>query len=796
MTMEKKNKLALLLTLAKIVVGNQLLLTNFRFFFDCISVSFGASNDLRKGFLKQLGIGTTANRKVILDRICSMKASPTAPCWGMADNCQMFLNKNGSYVVMDHKLAVHGLSALCEPIDVSKYTNDQYTIPTFTPDEIDEKISAKFYTGNAKEKFNAIGQDQFIIVQKLYAKEVNLINNKWKEMNGIPVERSEKRGKKRKRESVSMMASQTPHSAIHNTDALNTPVTRRARNIDRKISSNSDTASPTIAFTLTSSPSSRTPHNAKPNPTINTTTTTSTTTTSTTTTSTTTTSTTTTTTTSYANNNVATHRGIIASTFEGNISSTDGLDATMDRWLSQMTDEIEFDETKLAEIANRQQVMLSMDGKLFVDFLSHKKRLLRIAETELENDILTSFEKYVKYEQCAAVPGDLHFIFHFLSFLYFIFYGNILECLKYACKRYTIGNTAKDVIDSYREHRDLFLIAGRAALYAMLSKNKNLTFETCTPFVKHYLFFRALLRGARNGNAKLWYQAMPYCFMCFASLGEKKSTYRHITSVCIENAELFFSDFAKIEWLHNRFMKLVNVYVARDTFVEFFNWLQKKYRIATKEQFFSVANAAWTLYVMRSSFSSDSLVQQTVHNTMISDGRRGDLALFYHLFTTTDNINNLWPVVEKYVSNFGVDAETPEPEAVKMNREMCIVLNRPLTEENLWKGVKRTNQSGGTNLPAIRKRKQSNVEYLNFESKDFKKSLKQHVKLRKFRIKNEMKQKINTMQSYKDYLQRKSLGEIDAVAQESISTAANSFLQHFHGDDSFNNALRAILLKD
>ena len=479
-------------------------------------------------------------------------------------------------------------------------------------------------------------------------------------------------------------------------------------------------------------------------------------------------------------NKNAVNRGIIAKTYKGNISTTEGLDDTLNELFKEVT-KIDGD-VDLLEYSKSQKIMLAMDGGMFMDVASHKQRLMHQAETELENNILTSFKKFLMLERCAFIPGDLHLFFHYLAFIYLIFYGNILECVKYASYRFTIGHTTKDIIDSYREHRDLFLLSGRAALYASIEKKQEL--QQCSLFVKYFLFFRAMLFNARMGNGAFFKKAMPVLFKCFVAVGKDKPHYRYLTAVSIENYKTFFSKWAKMQWLYNRFLKLVDVFVSRDTFCEFYNWLQKKIKVTTEEDFFAVADAAWPLYVIRSNFSSDSLVQQVVRNTIISKNRRGDLAHFYTLFMESSNMDNLWSVIE---NKYGQNTSTyREPEKVTENRKILSEMGKLTTtaeaEEFIWKGIKKPNESKVI-LPSINKRIKSRQNDIDFSTDKFKEKLKKYVKLRKFKLREKIKSKKYTLDAYKDYMIR-AQGDADRTELQSGVQEKRDFDIHFHNDNT------------
>jgi hypothetical protein len=831
-----KNKMAILLLLAENVIGSQKNLPSFRFFFDCLEVSFGATNDIRRSLFSKLGFGTGANRKNIMNGISSGILHHLEPASVIGDNTQINLNGRTSRITgTEHTQAVKGLSTLSEKAS-SSGIEEEFLLPEIDESTID-KIDVDYYVKGSDDFFNKVCEEQYEILKSIYFKTEKELIKKENEKNdakrGHRLSSSSSNGSNKNNNKRGHDNNETPHNKRQRTPTTEkqNPISSAAANVIIS-SPSSFMLSPSKAHSNTNNKNNNDNNEvARRNMSMhiddsskdreN--------------------DTTTTTATSdndnnhftkynlhdivycftsestyeigeivkkdnqtclydvqivdteniiknvavekikgLRNNKSAVTRGIIAKTYTGDIATREGLEFTVHELLKEVTNNKVYDNTDLLNYSKSQKIILAMDGGMFMDVASHKERLMREAEAELENDIVTSFKKFLMLERCAFIPGDLHLFFHYLAFIYLIFYGNILECAKFASYRFTIGHTTKDIIDSYREHRDLFLLCGRAALYASIEK--QYTYENCSLFIKYFLFFRAMLYNAKIGNGAFFQKAMPFMFKCFVAVGKDKPHYRYLCAVSIENYKTFFSKWAKMQWLYNRFLKLVDVFVARDTFCEFYNWLQKKINVTTEEEFFAVANAAWPLYVIRSNFSSDSLVQQVVRNTPISKNRRGDLAHFYTLFMESNNMDNLWSIVE---NKYGKDVqEYREPEKVTENRKILEEMGKPTTgpaaEEYIWKGVKKPKESK-VKLPVVRVK--SRLDDIDFTTNKFKKKLENYIKLRKFKLSEKIKLKKFTLNAYNDYCARAE-GDAERTMLKSGVYEKNAFDLHFHNDDA------------
>eukprot|EP00942_MAST-04A_sp_MAST-4A-sp1_P014042 g14042.t1 len=335
----------------------------------------------------------------------------------------------------------------------------------------------------------------------------------------------------------------------------------------------------------------------------------------------------------------------------------------------------------------------------------------------------------------------------------------------------------------------MFLLSGRACLYDTFDNNPNIDFESLSKFEKYYLFFRGILVGARNGDGLLFHKSIPWIFQCFVAMGEKRSNYRLIAATLIENFKLHYSAFGKQQLLYNRFIKLVDCYVARDTFVEFYNWLMKRVKISTEDEFFAVADSAWTCYIIQSNFLSNIFAQQISQNKLINKNRRSDLILFYHLFQASNKKDNLWEAVENRIERRQFDVENQLPIKIKEKMELWKQIRYNGNNDELWEGVERPEAK--IILPEKKDRKLSNMDILNFESDEHKKKLEKYVKHRKFVLLNTLERRKSVIDLFNAYKERHASIETDGLANTATTNATPESIrrreEHFQNNEFLLN---------
>jgi len=708
-----KRKIATILMLALKVVGSQKELKNFKSFMDTIFISYGASKQLRM-YLREFGLGSRKNRAQVLQMLNQQAAKHQLPGYCIADNKQVTRHSKKSYIG-DGKPTyfLHGLETIVETLQV-EFDVDKHSRKD--KDDIDGDWYEICELDEDKNVYKQIIENMLVRVKKAYAIEKKLLLGS------------------------SSSSSVSTNSNSNNNENFSGGKSKAGKRSAEVIDSNNDKAS--------SVKKRKMQHQNEDDNNLND---------------------------DHLNfNNMpAIQRNITMITYSGNISSSDGLEQAFSAFLNRLFDadtvadngddnnadnsanvsNTSNSTSMFADViksANVDVGLLVLDGKANIDYRSFIQNLAKKAETELNDGNVKFYNLWLKFISLQVVPGDLHQHFYLLHCSFVFDYGDILEPLRHLIQRWRIGNTSETIVAAYRAHRDFYIMAGKASIYAKLARGE-VDYNDLNNFERRCLFFIGTLVAVKENDGILYSKANGILLRLFVASG-CHPTYVKICIWVFEFLKLHGSKFATDQFLYNRFIYLTGTNIARDTFIEFKNYLDKQIGINTDEDFLLVANAAWRLYKLRNLFNNnDGSGNKGNGSFKIFLTRKTnfvDLKAMFDAFSSSVDEQNLWPYVEKKLqSNNTAEATDTKAEEDKAFR---IQLNKEIgygNEDNEEEEHDVQNKKKKTKKATVpqKKVKRKDIDIFSDAINDL---IKKQFNKRKYFLKKEKIQKNATMKAF------------------------------------------------